>query len=239
MEHPILFINVLLEKLGFHVPAAGEAHGFAESLLLPHVTYTWVVMALLLVLSSLAVKRLKMVPSGGQNFFELVVTGMEDFMHGITGPEGMFMFPLIATLGLFILISNYLGMIPGFFSPTANINTTAACALIVVVMTHVLGVKFHGAKYVKHFMGPVWWLMPLILPIEIIGHIARVLSLSIRLFGNIFGEELVLGILFFLAGVYMAPLPMMFLGLLTGLIQAFIFCVLSMMYFAGAIEHAH
>jgi len=239
MEHPILFINVLLEKLGLHVPAAGEAHGLAETLLLPHVTYTWVVMALLLVLSSLAVKRLKMVPSGGQNFFELVVTGMEDFMHGITGPEGMFMFPLIATLGLFILISNYLGMIPGFFSPTANINTTAACALIVVVMTHVLGVKFHGAKYVKHFMGPVWWLMPLILPIEIIGHIARVLSLSIRLFGNIFGEELVLGILFFLAGIYMAPLPMMFLGLLTGLIQAFIFCVLSMMYFAGAIEHAH
>ncbi len=239
MEHPIFFISVLLEKLGIHVPTAGPFHGIGEYLVQPHVTYTWFVMILLLLLGSLAVRSMKMVPQGGQNFFELVITGLEDFMVGITGEEGRFMFPLIATLGFFILLSNYLGMIPGFFSPTANINTTLACALIVVVMTHVLGVKFHGAKYIKHFMGPVWWLMPLIMPIEIIGHLARVLSLSIRLFGNIFGEELVLGILFFLAGVYMAPLPMMFLGLLTGLIQAFIFCVLSMMYFAGAIEHAH
>lgn len=239
MEHPILFINVLLEKLGFHIPAAGQAHTFADYLVMPHVTYTWFVMALLLILASMAVKSLKMAPGGGQNFFELVITGLEDFMVGVTGEEGRFMFPLIATLGFFILISNYLGMVPGFFSPTANINTTAACALIVVFMTHVLGVKFHGPKYIKHFMGPVWWLMPLIMPIEIIGHFARILSLSIRLFGNIFGEELVLGILFFLAGIYLAPLPMMFLGLLTGLIQAFIFCVLSMMYFAGAIEHAH
>jgi F-type H+-transporting ATPase subunit a len=132
-----------------------------------------------------------------------------------------------------------MGMVPGFFSPTASLNTTGACAVIVVVFTHLIGIKFHGAKYIKHFMGPVWWLVPLILPIEIIGHLARVLSLSIRLFGNVFGEELVLGILFFLVGLYLAPLPMMFLGLFTGFIQAFIFCLLSMMYFAGAIEHAH
>ena len=237
MEHPILFINLLLEKLGVHVP--GQVHSFTDALLQPHVTYAWVVMLVLLGLSALAAKSLKMVPTGGQNFFEMAITGIEDFMISITGEEGRFMFPLIASLGFFILLSNYLGMIPGFFSPTANINTTAACALIVVVMTHVLGIKFHGAKYIKHFLGPVWWLAPLILPIELIGHGARVLSLSIRLFGNVFGEELVLGILFFLAGLYMAPLPMMFLGLFTGLVQAFIFCLLSMMYFAGAIEHAH
>lgn len=149
------------------------------------------------------------------------------------------MFPLIASLGFFILCCNYLGMIPGFLSPTSNLNTTLACALIVVVMTHVLGVKFHGVKYIKHFLGPVWWLSWLILPIELVGHFSRVLSLSIRLFGNVFGEELVLSILFFLAGLYMAPVPMMLLGLFTGFIQAFIFVLLSMMYFAGAIEHAH
>jgi F-type H+-transporting ATPase subunit a len=239
MEHPILFINLLLEKLGIHVPGPEQMHSFTDYLLQPHVTYAWVVIVLLVGLSAMAAKNLKMVPTGGQNFFEMVVTGFEDFIVGVTGEEGRFMFPLIASLGFFILLSNYMGMIPGFFSPTANINTTAACALIVVVMTHILGVKFHGMKYVKHFMGPVWWLVPLIMPIEIIGHAARVLSLSIRLFGNIFGEELVLGILFFLAGLYMAPLPMMVLGLFTGLIQAFIFCVLSAMYFAGAIEHAH
>lgn len=160
-------------------------------------------------------------------------------MIGVTGEEGRFVFPLIATLGFFILTCNYMGMIPGFFAPTASLNTTGACAIIVVVFTHIIGVKFHGPKYIKHFMGPVWWLVPLIFPIELIGHLARVLSLSIRLFGNVFGEELVLGILFFLVGLYLAPLPMMFLGLFTGFIQAFIFCLLSMLYFAGAIEHAH
>ncbi len=237
MEHPILFINLLLEKLGIHVPS--EVHSFSDSLLQPHVTYTWLVIAVVVGLSALAARSLKMVPQGGQNFFEMLITGIEDFMIDITGEEGRFMFPLIASLGFFILCSNYIGMIPGFTSPTANLNTTLACALIVVVMTHVLGVKFHGIKYIKHFMGPVWWLVPLMMPIEIISHVSRILSLSIRLFGNVFGEELVLGILFLLAGLYLAPVPMMFLGLFTGFIQAFIFCLLSMMYFAGAIEHAH
>jgi F-type H+-transporting ATPase subunit a len=239
MEHPILFINLLLEKLGIHVPA--EVHGFAnpDHALEPHVTYTWLIILVLVGLSYLAARSVKIVPEGGQNFFEVVITGIEDFMIGVTGEEGRFMFPLIASLGFFILCSNYMGVIPGFYSPTASLNTTGACALIVFTMTHVLGVKFHGIKYIKHFMGPVWWLAPLIMPIEIVGHFSRILSLSIRLFGNIFGEELVLGILFFLAGLYLAPVPMMLLGLFTGFIQAFIFCLLSMMYFAGSIEHAH
>ncbi|MGO9016814.1 MAG: F0F1 ATP synthase subunit A [Syntrophobacteraceae bacterium] len=242
MEHPILFINLILEKLGIHVPQLPPGFftgSFTDNLLQPHVTYTWVLMLVLVCLSALAARSLKMVPDGGQNFFEMVITGIEEFMIGVTGEEGRFMFPLIASLGFFILCSNYMGVIPGFASPTASLNTTGACALIVFTMTHVLGVKFHGIKYIKHFMGPVWWLSPLILPIEIVGHLSRVLSLSIRLFGNIFGEELVLGILFFLAGLYLAPVPMMLLGLFTGFIQAFIFCLLSMMYFAGSIEHAH
>jgi len=242
MEHPILFINLLLEKLGIHVPELPPGFftgSFTDNLLQPHVTYTWVIMIVVVTLSALAVRSVKMVPVGGQNFFEMVITGIEDFMIGVTGEEARFMFPLIASLGFFILCSNYLGVIPGFYSPTANLNTTAACAVIVVVMTHVLGVKFHGIKYIKHFTGPVWWLIPLMFPIEIVGHIARLFSLSIRLFGNVFGEELVLGILFFLAGLYLAPLPMMLLGLFTGFIQAFIFCLLAMMYFAGSIEHAH
>ncbi len=239
MEHPILFLNLLFEKLGFHLVGPEEAHSLVDFILQPHVTYTWVVMLVILVLAKMAVSRIQLVPEKGQNVFEVIISGIEEFMVTVTGEQGRFLFPLIASLGFFILVSNYMGMIPGFFAPTANINTTAACAVIVVVFTHVLGVKFHGVKYIKHFMGPVWWLVPLILPIEIIGHIARVLSLSIRLFGNVFGEELVLAILFFLAGLYLAPLPMMFLGLFTGFIQAFIFCLLSMMYFAGAMEHAH
>lgn len=240
MEHPILFLNLLFGKLGLPVVAsASQAHSILQFLLLPHVTYTWMIMILLFALGAMASKRLEMIPRGGQNFFETVIVGIENFMIDITGEEGRFAFPVIATMGFFILCSNYMGMIPGFFAPTASINTTLACALIVVVYTHIIGIKFHGVKYLKHFMGPIWWLTPLIMPIELIGHFARVLSLSIRLFGNIMGEELVLAILFFLAGLYLAPLPMMFLGLFTGFIQAFIFCLLSMMYFAGAIEEAH
>jgi len=240
MEHPILFLNLLFQKLGLPVVAnPEEAHSFLQFLLLPHVTYAWVVMILMLLLAKMAVSRIEMVPTGGQNVFEMIIGGFEEFMIGVTGEHGRFAFPLVATLGFFILISNYMGMIPGFFSPTASINTTLACALIVVVYTHVIGLQTHGVKYVKHFLGPIWWLSPLIMPIELIGHFARILSLSIRLFGNVFGEELVLGILFFLAGLYLAPLPMMFLGLFTGFIQAFIFCLLSMMYFAGSLEHAH
>lgn len=240
MEHPIFVISLFLEWLGLPiVHDFGEAHTLLEKLLLPYVTYTWLIMIALVILAKLAVRRIELVPRGGQNVFEVVISGIEEFMVGVTGEEGRYLFPLIGTLAFYILISNYMGMIPGFFGPTANVNTTLACAIIVVFYTHVIGVKFHGPAYIKHFMGPIWWLAPLIFVVEVIGHLARVLSLSIRLFGNVFGEELVLAILMFLAGMYLAPLPVMFLGLFTGGVQAFIFCLLSMMYFAGAIEHAH
>ncbi len=240
MEHPIMFLNLLFQTLGLPiVHDFNEAHTFLEKLLLPYVTYTWLLIIILVIVVKLTVRRIELVPKGGQNFFEILISGIEEFMVGVTGEEGRYLFPLIGTLAFFILLSNYMGMIPGFFGPTANVNTTAACAIIVVFYTHVVGVKFHGVKYIKHFMGPIWWLAPLIFVVEVIGHFARILSLSIRLFGNIMGEELVLAILMFLAGAYLAPLPMMFLGLFTGGVQAFIFCLLSMMYFAGAIEHAH
>ena len=108
-----------------------------------------------------------------------------------------------------------------------------------VVFTHVIGVKYHGIKYIKHFLGPVWWLIPIILPIEIIGHLARILSLSFRLFGNITGHELVLMILFMLAGAFFAPLPIMAMGIFVAFVQAFVFFLLSIMYFSGAMEEAH
>ena len=235
-----MFLNLLFQNLGLPiVHDFTEAHTLLEKLLLPYVTYTWLIIIGLVIVVKLTVRRIELVPRGGQNVFEVVISAIEEFMVGVTGEEGRYLFPLIGTLAFFILISNYMGMIPGFFGPTANVNTTAACAIIVVVYTHVIGVKFHGLKYIKHFMGPIWWLSPLIFVVEVIGHFARILSLSIRLFGNIMGEELVLAILMFLAGMYLAPLPMMFLGLFTGGVQAFIFCLLSMMYFAGAIEHAH
>jgi F-type H+-transporting ATPase subunit a len=112
-------------------------------------------------------------------------------------------------------------------------------ALCTFVLTHIIGIRFHGAKYIKHFMGPVVALAPLMFLIELIGHFARVMSLSIRLFGNIFGKEKVLGILFGLAGFALLPLPILFLGILVSFIQALVFALLSMVYFAGAMEEAH
>jgi F-type H+-transporting ATPase subunit a len=203
------------------------------------VTYTWLIMAVLLGLGVLASRRVALVPEGAQNVMELLVGGLEEFMVEITGEEGRAFFPYIGTLFLFILLCNLVGLIPGFLSPTSNINTPLSMALCTFVFTHFLGIKFHGVKYIKHFLGPIPWLAPLFFPIEIIGHCARVLSLTLRLFGNIMGEDLVLMILLLLAGQFLAPLPMMFLAVFTSTVQAFIFTLLSMMYFAGSMEHAH
>ncbi|MGA8281352.1 MAG: F0F1 ATP synthase subunit A, partial [Desulfobacterales bacterium] len=164
---------------------------------------------------------------------------MEEFMVDITGEEGRWFLPIIATLFLYIAVCNLCGLIPGFFPPTASINTTLSCALPVFIFTHYIGVKYHGAKYIKHFLGPVWWMSPLIFVIELIGHLARIMSLSFRLFGNIMGHELVLMILFMLAGAFFAPLPIMAMGIFVSFVQAFVFFLLSIMYFAGAMEHAH
>jgi F-type H+-transporting ATPase subunit a len=225
MEHPILFLDVILGKFGVHVP--------------PHLTYTWLIMAALVGLGYLASRRVALVPAGAQNVMELLVGGLEEFMVEITGEEGRAFFPFIGTLFLFILFCNLAGLIPTFLSPTANINTPLSMALCTFIFTHYLGIRFHGAKYIKHFLGPIPWLAPLFFPIEIIGHFARVLSLTLRLFGNIMGEDLVLMILLLLAGQFLAPLPMMFLAVFTSTVQAFIFTLLSMMYFAGSMEHAH
>jgi len=229
MEHPYLFFVKLFELIGL----GHFAHAY------PHIIYTWVVMAILIGLGALAAKTVTLIPSKGQNFFEILISGLEEFAVTITGEEGRWLFPIIGTIFIFIATCNLIGLVPGFFPPTASLNTTIACALIVVVFTHVIGIKYHGVKYIKHFLGPVWWMIPIIFPIEIIGHLARILSLSFRLFGNMMGHELVLGILFVLAGAFFAPLPIMALGIFVALVQAFVFFLLSVMYFTGAMEHAH
>jgi len=225
MEHPILFLDLILGKFGLHIP--------------PHLSYAMLVSLILLGLGWLASSHITLVPRGAQNVFETIVGGLEEFMVDITGEEGRAFFPYIATCFLFILFCNLIGLIPGFLSPTSNINTPLSMALCTFVYTHYLGVKYHGAKYIKHFLGPIPALMPLFFIIEVIGHCARVLSLTVRLFGNIMGEDLVLAILLFLAGMFLAPLPMIFLAVFTSVVQAFIFTVLSIMYFTGAMEHAH
>ncbi len=229
MEHPYLFFVKLFELIGL----GHFAHSY------PHVIYSWVIMTFLIVMGAIASKGMSMVPSKTQNVFEVIISGIEDFMITVTGEEGRWLFPVAATVFLYVFVCNISGLIPGFFPPTASLNTTLSCALPVVIFTHIIGIKYHGAKYIKHFLGPVWWMIPLIFVIEIIGHTARILSLTFRLFGNIMGHELVLGILFGLAGAFFAPLPIMALGIFVSFVQAFVFFLLSIMYFSGAMEHAH
>ncbi len=235
MGHHFYFLNEIMAALGLSAWAQYPSSGLNFT----HVLYSWLVMAFLLICALVFAKGVQFLPKKGQNIFEVIVESLENFMVDITGPEGKAFFPFIATIFLYILVSNLIGLAPGFFSPTASLNTTLALALCTFVYTHIIGVRFHGVKYIKHFMGPVWWLAPLMFPIELIGHLARVMSLSIRLFGNIFGKETVLGILFMLAGLYLAPLPILFLGILVSFIQALVFTLLSIIYFVGAMEEAH
>jgi len=224
MTHPFLFLQWIEQQLHLHI---GE-----------HVTYTWLVMLLLVAVAFVASRGIKMVPSGWQNLMESVVAGIENLMVETMGPKGRTYFPLIATLALFILVSNLIGLVPGLYPPTANLNTNASLALVVFAMTHIIGVKEHGISYLKHFMGPILALAPLIFIIEIIGHLARPLSLSLRLFGNMYGHEIVLMIFFALVPWFL-PIPMMLMGVLVSFIQAFVFTLLAMIYIAGALEEAH
>jgi F-type H+-transporting ATPase subunit a len=169
---------------------------------------------------------------------EAILVELRRMARETMGSRGVVYFPLIATLALFLLVSNLLGLIPGFAPPTASLNTNLALALTVFAMTHIIGFREHGIRYLKHFTGPIWWLVPLLLPIEIIGHLARPLSLSLRLFGNMYGHEIILMIFFTLVPLLL-PIPMMIMGIFVAFIQTFVFTLLSMIYIAGALEEAH
>jgi F-type H+-transporting ATPase subunit a len=231
-----------------------------------HVTYTWVVMIFLAAVAFLATRNVALVPRGVQNFMEVVLEQFLQMIDDVIGREGRPYLPLIATLGLFILIANLIGLVPGMNGPTTNLNTNAACALVVFFAYHWIGIRKHGAvTYLQHFMGPVpLALKPLMFVIEIISHLARPLSLTLRLFGNMFGGHILLAIIFFLMGLQgligwalsgsgigavvggiggavMIAFTVGFLyplKILVSFLQAFIFVMLSMLYISGAIEEA-
>jgi F-type H+-transporting ATPase subunit a len=218
---------------------------------LPHqVSMALFVQGLLCVLAYVGFKKIASGPAGEalvpsdrltvRNIFELFTEMVLKFLDDIIGHRGREFLPLIGTLGFFIFFSNFLGLVPGFLPPTDNLNTTLACALVVFFATHYYGLKTHGIKYLKHFLGPVLWLSPLMLPIEIISHLARVLSLSMRLFGNIMADHMLLALT--LAAPLILPLLLsplsLFLGVFVSLIQTFIFMLLSMIYLSLAVEEA-
>ena len=231
-----------------------------------HVTFTWVVMILLAGLAFVASRNVALVPRGAQNFLEVVLEQFQQMIDDVLGHEGRRFLPLIATLGLFILTGNLLSLVPGATGPTTNLNTTAACALVVFFAYHYIGVRKQGVlTYLAHFSGPVpLALKPLMFVIEVISHLARPLSLTLRLFGNMVGGHILLAIIFFLmglqgligwalsgqpigavvggiGGIIMIAFTVGFLyplKILVSFLQAFIFVMLTMLYISGAIEEA-
>ncbi|MBM4318471.1 MAG: F0F1 ATP synthase subunit A, partial [Deltaproteobacteria bacterium] len=158
-----------------------------------------------------------------RTFFELLVEALLSVMREIIGPRHAERFlPLVGSLAVFILFSNLLGLVPGFMPPTDSLNTTVALALPVFLVTHIEGFREHGFKYIKQFLGPVIWLAPLMMPIELISHLARPLSLSLRLFGNMMGDHKVMA-MFLGLFPFIVPLPMLALGVLICIVQTMVF----------------
>ncbi len=229
MTHPIL----LSSALGLDQITLG-----GQVLATKHIFYTWLAMGILFIVSLLARRRLTLVPGGMQNFFEALIGGLENFTVDNIGEKGRKVFHILCGIFLFILVQNMLGLVPGCDAPTANINTNAAMALFVFCYYNFVGIRCWGPKYIKHFMGPMLPLAPLMLPLEFISHLARPLSLTLRLLGNIYGEETVLVLFFGLAPI-IGTLPIYFLFGIAKALQAFIFFMLTMIYLGGAMDHAH
>lgn len=171
------------------------------------------------------------------NLFEVLVEGILGLMESVIGPKAPQYFPLIGSLFIYIFLCNLMGVIPGMLPPTDNVNTNFACSLTVFFYYNYVGIKENGfANYMRHFMGPILWLGPLMFVIEMIGHLVRPLSLSLRLFGNITGDHLVLGIFSDLVPVAV-PVLFLALGVFVSFIQAFVFSLLSLIYVALATAH--
>lgn len=172
-----------------------------------------------------------------RNFFEVMTESVYGMVEGAMGEKNAKrFFPLIATFWMFILFGNLIGLIPGFVSPNDTLKTNLALALIVFLATHIYGIKENGFGYFKHFIGPVPAIAPLMVVIELVSHVARPISLSLRLMGNMIADHKVVFSFFTLVPL-LVPLPFLLLGILICLVQAIVFCTLTMVYLSMAVEH--
>jgi F-type H+-transporting ATPase subunit a len=235
MEHPFTWYSSLHPFLPYPLSLLGE----------PNVT-ALVVMVLLVALALLfrrSIVRAKdpVVPGerlSVRNVMEVLVEIVVGLSDSIIGKKGRKYVPLFGSLFLFILLANFLGLVPGFTPPTSDFFSNLGMGLIVFVAYHYFGVREHGARYFKQFIGPMLLLAPLFIMIEFFSHVFRPISLSIRLFGNMFGDHLVLEIFSNLTKVVI-PVAFYILGSLVSVIQAAVFTILTVIYVAMAISHEH
>ena len=230
MAHP----PTIFEFIAHYVPAPLATLAFAT---------------LLLLLAGFAVRRgLKdddgLIPSERltlRNLIEILLEGIVSLMRQTIGPEWPKYLPLVGTLGLFILISNLTGLVPGLSGPTSYVETNLSWALLAVLVSEVAAVRHQGPlNYLKHLAGPIWWLAPLMFVVELVSHLARVVSLTIRLTGNMFADHTLVAVFLSLpvVGIFV-PWAFMGLGVLVAFLQAFIFSFLTIIYIGLALEDAH
>lgn len=194
--------------------------------------YSLVVSAILIGLAAAVRILLSRGLSGWQVAAEYLMDHLESIMREMSGLDPRPYTPLVVTLALFITVANLLGLLPGLRAPTGDLSTTAALAAVVFFAVPCYGIRARGLRgYLRHYLDP----SPLLLPVEIITEFSRTLALAVRLFGNVMSEELVIAVLLSLAGL-LAPTPMMMLAVLTGIVQAYIFTVLTMVYLSAAVR---
>ncbi len=240
LEHTLGIVVLVNRLLGrpvasllalFGIKVADPAHCIPD-----YIIMVFIVAAVMIVLFTLAGKKRDLVPSRIQVVGEEIIRFFEGQIVEIIGPEGKKYTPVVGTIGLFVLCCNLLGLIPGLMSPTAKLNVTIGCALSVFLYYHWQGIKAIGLlKYLKHFVGPIPFIAPLMIPIELISHCSRVVSLSIRLFSNIFAEEVLILVISSIIPIFL-PLPFMALSIFTACLQAFVFVLLTCIYLSSAIE---
>jgi F-type H+-transporting ATPase subunit a len=240
------FITLLYDKYG-KVAVVGFMHHWEN------VIFSWMVAILICIVAYLAYRKRSILPGGLQNFVEMVVESLDNFVCGILGPQGRRFTPFLGTLFIYIFCMNMFGLIPGMKSPTSNLNTTVSLAICVFFYVQYTGVRSLGlVGYLSHMAGDpqdlvTWLLVPINIPIHIIEELAKALSLSLRLFGNITGEDVLITVFVGLGvsalSFFHLPigipfqLPFIFLALLTGTIQALVFTLLSTIYFSLMLPH--
>ena len=201
-----------------------------------HVVMAVIVVIAVPILFSILAKKPSLIPTPVQNIFEIYIQFIDNLIKENMGEKGRKYFTLIAAIGLFVFFGNLLGMIPGFESPTANLNTTMALALLVFFIYNFEGIREQGLNYFKHFLGPVPAMAPVFVIIELLSHLSRPVTLALRLFANMTGGELVSVVLIMLVP-FLVPMPVILIHLIAVFLQTYVFVVLTTVYIAGAITH--
>ncbi len=242
-----------LELYGYNDVFGNPLLNPSETVGITHLIFTVAVLIVLAVCAFIARRKYRdrdsaLVPDGKltwSGFFEVIFDAVLNMMTEMMGEKNARKyFPLIATLAVYIFFANAIGLIPGLYHPTSNLNTGLACAIVVFLVYNAGGFIEHGIGYLKEFIGPVLWLAPLMLFVELLSHAFRPISLSVRLAGNMTGDGLVLEI-FANLGIelmnmpLLLPFPFLFLGLLVSIIQALIFSLLASVYISLAHEDHH